>query len=105
MMVPAGGVAFVMDPARARDAAAWLSALTLPWVSAIRDPHRKRIPQALVGGRLMAYVAAHSLRVRRARKKLLRAVPAFKTRDLDPMFGPGAAPGGPAAAGPQAAPP
>ena len=100
----AGGGEFVADPARARDAAAWLSALVQPWTSAIRDARRTRTPQAFVGGRLLAGVAAHSLRVREARKKLLRSVPAFRNRDLDPAFGPVVDPGGPAGAGSQAAP-
>ena len=81
----AGG--FVLDVARARGAAAWLQTLSQPWVASFRDPRRRRSPQAYAGGRVFTYVAGQVQLLWRLRRQLLRAVPAYKTRALDPGRG------------------
>jgi hypothetical protein len=81
----AGG--FVLDVARARGAAAWLRALSEPWVAAIHSPRRPRPPHAYAGARVFAAVAGQVQRLWRLRRRLLRAVPAYRSRALDPGRG------------------
>ena len=78
---------FALNVARARGAAAWLQALSEPWVASFRDPRRRRTPQAYAGGRVFAYVAEQVQRLWQLRRQLLRTVPAYRTRALDPRRG------------------
>ena len=81
----AGG--FVLNVERARGAAAWLRALSEPWVAAVHSPSRPRAPHAYAGARVFAVVAGQVQRLWRLRRQLLRAVPAYRSRALDPGRG------------------
>ena len=78
---------FVPEVARARGAAAWLQTLSQPWVASFRDPRRGRAPHSFAGGRVFSFVGGQVQLLWRLRRRLLRAVPAYRTRALDPGRG------------------
>ena len=78
---------FTLNEARARGAAAWLHTLSQPWVASLRDPRRRRAPHLFVGCRVLSYIAGQVQHLWRLRRRLLRAVPAYKSRALDPGRG------------------
>ena len=77
-----------------RPAARWVSFLTGLWRAQLSEAIGV-IEGAAVGARLVSAVCAHSQRVSRTRRRLLRGVAGFAERSRDPAR---AAPAAPAAA-------
>ena len=87
-----------LDAAVMRPAARWVSFLTGLWRAQLSEAIAD-IEGAAVGARLVSAVCAHSQRVSRTRRRLLRGVAGFAERSRDPGRVPArAAPAAPAAA-------
>ena len=80
-----------------RPAARWVSFLTGRWRAQLSEALTV-IEGAAVGARLVSAVCAHSQRVSRVRRRLLRGVAGFAERSRDPARPARAAPAAPAAA-------
>jgi len=86
-----------LDAAVMRPVARWVSFLTGRWRAQLSEALTV-IEGAAVGARLVSAVCAHSQRVSRVRRRLLRAVAGFAERSRDPARPARAAPAAPAAA-------